>query len=212
MNRRRPRQVLECASLLALWQWRRANRKRQRTGAVQDATARSAGSWTQCTRKNERGLSMNRRIGACFGKAALKTHALQTLRDRRASPNRAKRLECVRFIGAFRPARDDLRFMAAMHDVGIVEASHESTHPLPLPGGELTRRGRTPGPLTLHLYPREDCWHKHHTRFMRPSLEFFPAAGLLLLTACVSHPPPSTRQAPADLPGQRADGSVLLPN
>jgi len=34
--------------------------------------------------------------------AALKTHALQTLRDCRASPNRAKRLECVRFIGAFR--------------------------------------------------------------------------------------------------------------
>src|SRR5882672_12918192 len=50
---------------------------------------------------------MNRpgdRIGACFGKAALKTHALQTLRDLRASPNRAKRLECVRFIGAFLPA------------------------------------------------------------------------------------------------------------
>ena len=79
---------------------------------------------------------MNRpghRVAACLGKAALKTHALQTLRDRRASPNRAKRLECVRFIGAFRPARDNLRFMAAMHDVGIVEASHQSTHPLPLP-------------------------------------------------------------------------------
>jgi hypothetical protein len=58
LNRRRPRQVLECASLsafaarhsaasarrrLALWQWRRADRKRQRTGALQDATARSAG-------------------------------------------------------------------------------------------------------------------------------------------------------------------------
>jgi len=50
---------------------------------------------------------MNRRgdrVAACLGKAALKTHALQTLRDCRASPNRAKRLECVRFIGAFRPA------------------------------------------------------------------------------------------------------------
>jgi len=45
------------------------------------------------------------RIGACLGKAALKTRALQTLRDCRASRNRAKRLECVRFIGAFRPAR-----------------------------------------------------------------------------------------------------------
>ena len=58
---------------------------------------------------------MNRpghRIVAWVGKAALKTHALQTLRDSRASPNRAKPLECgsvrlaepVRFIGAFRPA------------------------------------------------------------------------------------------------------------
>src|SRR5437879_1140333 len=63
------------------------------------------------------GLSMNlpgHRIAACLGKAALKTHALQTLRDRRASPNRAKRLECVRFIGAFRPARDGPRFMVPM--------------------------------------------------------------------------------------------------
>jgi hypothetical protein len=57
--------------------------------------------------KSERGLSMNRRghrEAACLGKAALKTHALQTLRDCRASSNRAKRLECVRFVGAFRPA------------------------------------------------------------------------------------------------------------
>src|SRR2546425_933493 len=46
-------------SPLALWQWRRANQKRQSTGAVQDATARSQGSWSQCIRKNERGLSMN---------------------------------------------------------------------------------------------------------------------------------------------------------
>ena len=30
------------ACLLALWRWRRANEKRQRTGAVQDATAQSA--------------------------------------------------------------------------------------------------------------------------------------------------------------------------
>ena len=41
----------------------------------------------------------------CFVKAALKTHALQTLRACRASPNLAKRLDCVRFIGAFSPAR-----------------------------------------------------------------------------------------------------------
>src|SRR5947209_14740674 len=56
------------------------------------------------------------RLGlGCLGKTALKTHALQTLRDHRASPNRAKRLECVRFIGAFHPARDGPRFMVAMH-------------------------------------------------------------------------------------------------
>ena len=55
------------------------------------------------------------RIAACLGKAALKTHALQTLRDCRASPNHAKRLECVRFIGAFRLARDGQRFMVPMH-------------------------------------------------------------------------------------------------
>src|SRR5256885_16686442 len=61
-------------------------------------------------------LSMNQlghRIGACLGKAALKTHALQTLRDGPAYPNRAKRLECVRFIGAFRPAREGPQFMDA---------------------------------------------------------------------------------------------------
>src|SRR6266571_917390 len=46
------------------------------------------------------------RIAARLGKAALKTHALQTLRDCRASSNRAEHLECVRFIGAFCPAGD----------------------------------------------------------------------------------------------------------
>ena len=64
---------------------------------------RRFGSMSQCMRKSERGLSKNRpghRIVAWLGKAALKTHALQTLRDCRASPKRAKRLECVRFIGA----------------------------------------------------------------------------------------------------------------
>ena len=70
-----PRQVLHCASLLALWRWRQANQKRQppsrrsgamarrdggRTGAVQDATAQSTGSWSQCMRESGRGLSMNR--------------------------------------------------------------------------------------------------------------------------------------------------------
>src|SRR5881394_3886259 len=71
MNHRKPRQVLECASLsafaarqsaapaprrLALWRWRRANQKRQKTGAAQDATAQSIGSRSQCMRKSGRGL------------------------------------------------------------------------------------------------------------------------------------------------------------
>jgi hypothetical protein len=51
------------------------------------------------------------RIVLWLEKAALKTHAFQMLRDSQASPNRAKRLECVRFIGAFRLARDGPRFM-----------------------------------------------------------------------------------------------------
>src|SRR6266581_130305 len=75
------------------------------------------------------GRSMNRpghRIGACFGKAALKTHALQTLRDCSASPNRAKRLECVRFIGAFGPARDGQRFRVPMHVQKRKGAFHEA--------------------------------------------------------------------------------------
>src|SRR5213596_1115562 len=55
------------------------------------------------------------RIVGWLGKAALKTHALQTLRDCRASPKRAKRLECVRFISAFRRARDGPRFMVPMY-------------------------------------------------------------------------------------------------
>ena len=46
---------------------------------------------------------LDHQIEVALGKAALKTHALQTLRDR--GPNRAKRLECVRFIGAFGLAR-----------------------------------------------------------------------------------------------------------
>jgi len=61
---------------------------------------------------------------AWLGRAALKTHALQTLRDGRASPNRAKRLECVRFIGAFLLARDGQRFMVPMHGTKVVGAFH----------------------------------------------------------------------------------------
>src|SRR2546427_3859703 len=48
----------------------------------------------------------------------------------------AKRLECVRLIGAFGPARGGQRFMAPRHDLGILEAFHAPTHPRQLPGGE----------------------------------------------------------------------------
>src|SRR5947207_7505323 len=54
-------------------------------------------AWARCTVTKPWRLSMNlpgHRIVAWLGKAALKTHALQTLRDGRASPNLAKRLEC----------------------------------------------------------------------------------------------------------------------
>src|SRR3989442_8827247 len=48
----------------------------------------------------------------------------------------AKRLECVRFIGALRPARGGRRFMVPMHAEKRKGALHEPTHPRPLPGGE----------------------------------------------------------------------------
>src|SRR6266487_5212984 len=76
MNRRKPRQVLECASLLALWQWKRANRKRQRTGAVQDATARSAGSWSQCMRKSQWALHEPLKAPPGFGAVRQSSGAL----------------------------------------------------------------------------------------------------------------------------------------
>src|SRR6266571_3046370 len=60
----------------------------------------------------------------------------QTLPDRRATPNRAKRLECVRFIGAFRPARDSPRFMVPMHSKKRMGPFHEPTQPGPLPEGD----------------------------------------------------------------------------
>ena len=94
--------------------------------------------------QKRKGVPMNwpgHRIEACPGKAALKTHALQTLRDRRASPNRAKRLECVRFIGAFRLARDGQRFMVPVHAHKRKEAFHAPTH----------SRAALPGLLTGQL-------------------------------------------------------------
>src|SRR2546422_6848294 len=48
-----------------------------------------------------------------LGKAALKTHSLQTLTSGPLTRPRAKPLECVRFIGAFSLARDGQWFMVA---------------------------------------------------------------------------------------------------
>jgi len=80
------------------------------------------------------------RIVAWLGKAALKTHALQTLRDCRASPNRAKRLECVRFIGAFRLAREVPRFMVPLHAHQRNGAFHELGDPERRPPAFAARR------------------------------------------------------------------------
>ena len=55
------------------------------------------GSRSQCTRKNERGLFMNRSL-----KSGSKLHALQTLRAGMWPVHFAKRLECVRLAGALR--------------------------------------------------------------------------------------------------------------
>jgi hypothetical protein len=115
------------------------------------------------------------RIAACLGKAALKPHALQTLRDRRASPNRAKRLECVRFIGAFRPARDLQRFMAATHDFRIVETLHplqSAAGILPADRSEESTAGQMPAApsrcrlinwrfmLPMHVQKRKEAFHE----------------------------------------------------
>src|SRR6266516_2109124 len=78
------------------------------------------GSWSQCMRKSEWRLSMNRWYESTFNqreeiaskskcktdlKAALKTQAFQTLTRSADSAGSAKRLQCVRFIGAYRPPR-----------------------------------------------------------------------------------------------------------
>src|SRR2546427_4720156 len=47
---------------------------------------------------------------------------------------------------------------------------------------------------------------------MRSLLRWLTVPALLTLAACVSSSPLQTRRAPDDLPGLRADGSVLLPN
>ena len=46
--------------------------------------------------------------------AALKTHALQVLARPASAEDPAKRLECVRFVGAFAPVRIQGRFMVPM--------------------------------------------------------------------------------------------------
>src|SRR6266540_7412078 len=55
----------------------------------------------------------------------------------------AKRLECVRFIGAFRQAREGERFMAPMHDFSMnrpLPTKPVKVLLLPLPQNTLTRQ------------------------------------------------------------------------
>ena len=80
------------------------------------------------------------------------------------SAGSAKRLECVRFIGAFSPARDGQGFMAPMYDFGIVEVHYEKVfRPRSYGLGSRTRttstrtkwfmvvmHGRSGGSLPLH--------------------------------------------------------------
>ena len=74
---------------------------------------------------------IRRRLATCHGKAALKTHALQTLREGPVSPNLAKRLECVRFIGASCRTRDSPRFRDPMYANMREENFHERVHSTP---------------------------------------------------------------------------------
>ena len=72
---------------------------------------------------------MNRpshQIADCHGKAALKPRAFQTLARGPLTRPRAKRLECARFSGAFRPAGDSQRFTAAVRDFGILKGSSQT--------------------------------------------------------------------------------------
>src|SRR5206468_2332302 len=80
-----------------------------------------------------------------LGKAALKTHALQTLTRGPLTRPRAKRLERVRFIGAFPLARNGQWFMVPMHSHTPEEALHEPPfRPRPRPRSHrLVSRTRT---------------------------------------------------------------------
>jgi hypothetical protein len=96
MNRWKCRQVLDCASPLAL----STHSKRRRAAAVQDAVAPAQPDLTsphQLTSEFWRcPLSMS--LGP---KAVLKPPHSKRCRDGLACRNFAKRLECVRFTGAF---------------------------------------------------------------------------------------------------------------
>ena len=68
----------------------------------------------------------------CLGKAALKTHALQTLTRDPLTPSRARSVWSGPDLSALSLRRGHgRRFMAAMHDFGIVQALHEPQFPNP---------------------------------------------------------------------------------
>src|SRR6266511_3790478 len=133
---------------------------------------------------------LGHRIVAWLGKAALKTHALQTLRDCLASPNRAKRLECVRFIGAFRRARDGSRFVVVMHAQKRKDAFREPTVRSPgfsrsePPEGGTPNKGRPHG--AVHgpnaSEKRKEALHERGSRRVTATAAFYgPYASLSIV-------------------------------
>ena len=121
--------------------------------------------------KNERGLSLKppgHRIAHCLGKAALKTHALQTLNAWSAdSAGSAKRLECVRFIGAFACGAGRQWFMVAMHDF---ESSRLPITASPKPEWRMTKSERmTKSQLTTKPAPNWEFCVIRASDFVRHS-------------------------------------------
>src|ERR1035441_5323104 len=84
--------------------------------------------------------------------------------------------------------------------------------------------GKWPIGSSLRLYPASSGWHKERDHFMRTVYLFLSLAALLAITACAPTPPAPDQAAaaaplsakvgttPVELPGQKPDGSVLLPN
>src|SRR5947208_13235284 len=109
------RQVLECASPLALSdlvRGRKSGRGLPQSKTLARLRPPRRGSWSQCMRKSERRLSMN-------GPLSLPSPA-QSGRE-----------------GGRRPGEGELEFMVPRPARHRKQARNQTTHPRPLPGGEL---------------------------------------------------------------------------